>query len=121
MAGRRGTATRRAWLKRLAKHPMRAEFERVMAGRLPEAWHEAWPRCAPMLAETRPTLASRASPRSRRWTPWCRRDAGAGRRLGRPRPAPPAPTRRAWRSVVPGNYAGRYIHFGVREHGMAAA
>src|SRR6185437_5401623 len=24
-------------------------------------------------------------------------------------------------SVAPGSYAGRYIHFGVREHGMAAA
>ena len=24
-------------------------------------------------------------------------------------------------SVAPGNYAGRYIHYGVREHGMAAA
>lgn len=34
-AGARGGAARRAWLKRLAKHPMRAEFERVMGGKLP--------------------------------------------------------------------------------------
>ena len=24
-------------------------------------------------------------------------------------------------AVSPGSYGGRYIHFGVREHGMAAA
>ena len=24
-------------------------------------------------------------------------------------------------TVAPGNYAGRYIHYGIREHGMAAA
>ena len=34
-AGARGASPRRSWLKRLARHPMRAEFERVMAGRLP--------------------------------------------------------------------------------------
>ena len=32
---------RRAWLKRLAKHPQRAEFERVMDGQLPEGWVDA--------------------------------------------------------------------------------
>lgn len=39
-AGRRGASTRRAWLKRVARHPRRAEFERAMAGRLPDTWHE---------------------------------------------------------------------------------
>ena len=24
-------------------------------------------------------------------------------------------------AISPGNYAGRYIHYGIREHGMAAA
>ena len=40
-AGRRGATPRRAWLKRLARHRLRAEFERVVAGRLPHGWHEA--------------------------------------------------------------------------------
>ena len=44
--GARGAAARRAWLKRLAKHPMRAEFERVMAGQLPDALHETHRRAA---------------------------------------------------------------------------
>ena len=43
-AGSRGAVGRRAWLKRLAHNTMRAEFERVMAGKLPDNWHEALPR-----------------------------------------------------------------------------
>src|ERR1700739_386481 len=39
--GTRGATARRAWLKRLAHNSMRAEFERAIAGRLPENWHEA--------------------------------------------------------------------------------
>ena len=40
-AGRRGAAPRRAWLRRLTRHPRRCEFERVLAGRLPEGWQDA--------------------------------------------------------------------------------
>src|SRR5579872_4606329 len=39
-AGNRGAGVRRAWLKRLAHSNMRGEFERVMAGKLPDTWHE---------------------------------------------------------------------------------
>jgi transketolase len=39
-AGTRGAAARRGWLKRLARHPRRAEFERLIAGRLPDGLHE---------------------------------------------------------------------------------
>ena len=38
--GSRGSGPRRAWLKRMARHPQRAEFERVQSGRLPESVHE---------------------------------------------------------------------------------
>jgi len=38
----RGQAARRAWLKRLARHRMRDEFERVIAGHLPPGWLEGW-------------------------------------------------------------------------------
>ncbi len=40
-AGRRGVTARRGWLKRLARHPQRPEFERSIANRLPEGLHEA--------------------------------------------------------------------------------
>ena len=60
-AGRRGAGTRRAWLKRLAKHPMQADFERAMAGRLPEAWHEPLAALRASIAESKPKLATRIS------------------------------------------------------------
>ena len=40
-AGRRGVTARRGWLKRLARHPQRPEFERSISNRLPEGVHEA--------------------------------------------------------------------------------
>lgn len=39
-AGGRGAAARRSWLKRTARHPLRAELERVIAGRLPDTWRD---------------------------------------------------------------------------------
>ncbi len=39
-AGRRGVTARRGWLKRLARHPQRPEFERSITNRLPEGLHE---------------------------------------------------------------------------------
>ncbi len=39
--GRGGVTARRVWLRRLARHGGRAEFERMVAGRLPARWHDA--------------------------------------------------------------------------------
>ena len=57
--GGRGKAARRAWLKRLTRNPLRAEFERVTAGRLPESWHEALAALRGEFAEARPTTSTR--------------------------------------------------------------
>ena len=40
---------------------MRAEFERVMAGKLPDNWHEAVAALKQEIAETRPKIATRQS------------------------------------------------------------
>ena len=58
-AGSRGATARRAWLKRLARHPQRAEFERVIAGRLPENFHEA---VAALQAPSSPTTGRTSPP-----------------------------------------------------------
>ena len=39
-AGSHTTTARRGWLKRLARHAQMAEFERVLAGRLPDGWRD---------------------------------------------------------------------------------
>lgn len=39
-AGSHSTTARRGWLKRLTRHAQVAEFERVLAGRLPDGWRD---------------------------------------------------------------------------------
>jgi len=118
-AGRRAAGTRRSWLKRLAKHPQREEFERAIAGRLPEAWHAPLAALRTAWAEEKPKLATRVS---------------SQRALEALVPAVPEMVGgsadltgsnntnvKGVPAIAPGNFAGRYVHWGVREHGMAAA
>src|SRR5690349_13200029 len=118
-AGSRGAGTRRAWLRRLAHNNMRAEFERVMAKRLPDNWHEAVAALKQEIAETRPKMATRQS---------------SQKALDALVPATPELIGgsadltgsnltfvKSMGAVTAGNFAGRYIHYGVREHGMCAA
>ncbi|MBS7810741.1 transketolase [Roseococcus pinisoli] len=118
-AGRRSAGTRRSWLKRLAKHPMRAEFERAIAGKLPENWAEPLQALRATFATEKPKIGSRIA---------------SQRALGALVPAVPEMIGgsadltgsnntdvKGIPAIVPGNYAGRYIHYGIREHGMAAA
>lgn len=117
-AGVRGTSSRYAWLKRLNNHPMRAEFERVTARRLPETWHEATAALKAELAEARPALATRQSSRKvlDALAPVIPELVGGSADLT----GSNLTQARGMASLTPGNYAGRYIHYGVREHGMAA-
>jgi transketolase len=115
-AGSRGAAARRGWLKRLARHSLRAEFERVVAGRLPDTWHEAIAALKLDTADQRPRLATHAASQS------CLDTLVAAipeLMCGSAGPAPTLP-----RGISPAsasNPGGRYVHYGLREHGMAAA
>ena len=117
-AGVRGTAARRAWLKRLTKHPLRAEFERVSAGRLPDTWHESMAELKADLADTRPGMATReASQRVlHALAPAIQELTGGSADLTESN----LTLGRGMSAVTAGSYAGRYVHYGVREHGMAA-
>jgi transketolase len=118
-AGSRGASGRRSWLKRLARHSMRAEFERAVAGRLPENFHEAVAALKQSFAETKPKLASRQSSQKclEALVPAIPELIGGSADLT----GSNLTFVKGMGSVSAGNYAGRYIHFGVREHGMAAA
>ena len=118
-AGGRGAVARRGWIKRVARHPLRAEMERTLAGRLPDGWHEAMASVKAELLRTRPKLATRQS---------------SQKVLEALVPAIPellggsADLTGSVGTIVPGmasvsaeNFAGRYMHWGIREHGMAAA
>jgi transketolase len=117
--GMRGATARRAWLKRLANHPQRAEFERVMAGRLPDAAYEALAGLRAELATSKPRLASRQSSQKvlEALVPAVPELAGGSADLS----GSNLTFIKGMGIVKPGDYAGRYIHWGVREHGMAAA
>ena len=60
-AGTRGAGARRSWLKRLARHNQKVDFERAMAGRLPEEFHQAAAALRQDVAERKPKIATRAS------------------------------------------------------------
>jgi transketolase len=117
--GSRGASARRSWLKRLARHAQRAEFERVMAGRLPDNWHEAVAALKQEIADSKPRLATRAA---------------SLKCLEALVPATPGliggsadltgsnlTLVKGMGAMAAGNYSGRYVNYGIREHAMAAA
>lgn len=118
-AGRRSAGTRRSWLKRLAKHPQKADFERAMAGKLPEGWHEAAAAHRAKLAEDKPKLATRVASQKalEALVPAIPEMVGGSADL--------TGSNNTNVKGIPvfsvANPAGRYIHWGIREHGMAAA
>ncbi len=117
--GSRGAGARRSWLKRLANHPARDEFERAVAGRLPEGWHLPLAALRAKQAEEKPRIATRiASQRAlEALVPAVPEMVGGSADLTGSNNT----NVKGIPSVTTGNFAGRYIHYGVREHGMAAA
>jgi transketolase len=118
-AGARGAGARRAWLKRAQKHPQKAEFERVMAGKLPDGWVEAMSAYKAGLAEQKPKIATRqASQKALEvLVPAIPELLGGSADLT----ASNLTLVKGMAGVTPDNFAGRYVYYGVREHGMAAA
>ena len=112
-AGSRGMAARRTWLKRLANHPLRAEFERVTAGRLPDLWHETVSALRAEPAEAKPTAVTNGDALQRL-------AAAMPELLGGSALHPVRAAGLAAAPGEPGNYTTRHIHFGSRAHVMAA-
>jgi transketolase len=118
-AGRRGASARRAWLKRLTRHPQRGEFERVMAGRLPETWHEAIQILKQEISDTRPRRSVADS-----GVAWLDALALAIPELlcGLPgRQSRDLPLVRGVGALGTGNSGSRTLPIGPRDLGMAAA
>ena len=112
VVGHGGSTARRAWLKRLTHHPQRAEFERVMAERRPENWVDALAAFkAEIAADRRPASTRDSAERLlEALAPGFPELVGGQTELGAKRGAP----------VTPGSFSGRQVHYGPREHGMAA-
>lgn len=118
-AGARGAGTRRSWLKRLARHNQRHEFERVMAGKLPDTWHEAVSALKQEIAASKPKMATRASSQKvlEALIPATPELLGGSADLT----GSNLTLVKGMGAITGGNFGGRYMHYGIREHAMAAA
>ena len=120
-AGRRGAAAADSWEKRLAAAPAdaRATFERAVAGRLPEGFAAAMEGLRRKLAAEKPTVATRKASEIALETV----NAAVPETVGGSADLTGSNNTltKGLGIVKPGDYAGRYVHWGVREHGMAAA
>ena len=119
--GRRGAADYRRWNDVVAKLPpeARTEFERRITGRLPAGWRPAALAAKREMAETTAQLATRQSSKIAldHLTKAVPELVGGSADL-----TGSNGTKAGGMTVLSrDNYAGRYIHYGVREHAMAAA
>jgi transketolase len=118
-AGRKGGGQRRKWEQRLKASEQRAAFEAAMSGEVPAAATAALDAHIARMAQDKPSNAIRVH---------------SGAALGALVPAYPemiggsADLTGSNNTLVKGmgvfdapDYAGRYVNYGVREHGMAAA
>ncbi|WP_292160171.1 transketolase [Brevundimonas sp.] len=117
--GRRGAEVRQAWEERLEDSEFHDDFVRAMAGGLPDDAFNALEAAIAKTVETRPAQATRQS------------SGAALAALFEPIPeliGGSADLTGSNNTLVAGtetfdapDYAGRYINWGIREHGMAAA
>jgi len=119
--GRRGAEARAAWQERLAAAGARrrAEFERVMAGTLPARLPRVLHRLKKAIVAERPAIATRQASQNAlaALNPVVPETLGGSADL-----TGSNNTRtETLGEFEPGNRRGRHIHYGVREHGMAAA
>ena len=120
-AGARGRRQRKAWTDRIKAAPAatRSEFERRMKGVRPEGLSEAVAQLkARLLAEPQNVATRKASEIALEVIT----EAVPEMVLGSADLTPSNNTKtKNLTAISPGNFAGRYIHYGIREHGMAAA
>lgn len=117
--GKRGAKDRKKWEARLAAHPQAGDFTRAMAGDLPDGAFDALNTKMAELLETKPAQATRQSSGAALDELFAAVPeliggsadlTGSNNTFVKNTPIYDAPT-----------YEGRYINYGIREFGMAAA
>jgi transketolase len=120
-AGTRGYAARMEWQQRLAGKPadIRAELTRRLSGQRPAGLDQAVAALKGKLAAEPPTVATRKASETALEV---LTEAMPELVLGSADLTPSNNTRtKNLTDIAPGSYGGRYIHYGIREHGMASA
>ena len=118
-AGSRGAGEHAAWEKRLAAHPGKAEFARAFAGNLPQGFDAAIADYKKELAKKPPEIATRnASQNALDVINVALPDTMGG---SADLTGSNNTKSKDLKPFQPGSYDGRYVYYGIREHGMAAA
>jgi transketolase len=119
--GTKGAAARLAWAERVKQAPdaLRPEFERRNEGTLPEGWKSAIAAARAEFIEEGKELATRQASGA----VLNRLFDAIPELLGGSADLTPSNNTKAktQTEIKPGEYKGSYVHYGVREHGMAAA
>jgi transketolase len=118
-AGRKGGKARKAWEQRLAASPHREVFERAVAGKLPAHAYERLDAWIAEAKQTKPAAATRqhsGSALDRLFSDIPELVGGSADLTGSNNTF----VKNTAILDAP-DYAGRYVNYGVREHGMAAA
>ncbi|HVJ55914.1 MAG TPA: transketolase [Aliidongia sp.] len=119
--GARGNAARMAWAERVKKAPggLRQEFERRNNGELPANWKQAIAAASKEFIDSGKELATRQAS----GTVLNYLFDAIPELLGGSADLTPSNNTKTKNQVElkPGEYNASYIHYGVREHGMAAA
>jgi transketolase len=119
-AGSRGAVPRAEWEKRLAASGDRkAEFERRISGKLPSTFDDAIAAYKQKLAADKPKVATRKSSEMALEVI----NGALPETIGGSADLTPSNNTKTSQTLElsAGNYANRYVHYGIREHAMAAA
>ncbi|MBX4907766.1 MULTISPECIES: transketolase [Rhizobium] len=118
-AGTRSEDIVRAWEETLAKSAAKAEFTRRFSGDLPEGFDKAIDDYKKKLAETKPTVATRKASEDALEII----NGFVPETLGGSADLTPSNNTKTSQmiSITPTDFKGRYMHWGIREHGMASA
>lgn len=108
------------WDKRLNASPKGADFQRAMAGDLNAGWADKFQTYKNSVAADKPSMATRVSS-NKALAPLTELlsdlVSGSADLEGSNKTKTPATST----EIQAGSYGGRYVNYGIREHGMAAA
>ncbi len=118
-AGTRSVDARKAWEGRLAGSDKKAEFVRRFAGDLPEGFDAAIDSFKKKIAENNPTVATRKASEDALEVI----NGIVIETIGGSADLTPSNNTKTsqMKSITPTDFSGRYMHWGIREHAMAAA
>ena len=117
-AGRRGGAARKSWEARVSASPMRKPFEAALSGDAPASLAPAIAALKDKFVKEKPALATRKSSELTLEVV----NAEMPNTIGGSADLTGSVFTKTKNDpvIAPGHFAGRFIHYGVREHGMAA-